>query len=96
MAKRLTRQEKMDKTVVDLINEMFKISGHNVTYEDIKDRKDDWYAQWTMNEQQYDEWKKFGEKYIMKNLKVRKAMAEREMAFFALNYGLKWDKYPTT
>ncbi len=48
MAKRLSREEKWDKAVVDLINKMFEIAGHKVTYDDIKGRQDDWYAQWTM------------------------------------------------
>ena len=48
MAKRLSREEKWDKAVVDLINKMFEIAGHNVTYEDIKDRKDNWFWDWEM------------------------------------------------
>jgi hypothetical protein len=28
---------------VDVINEMFRIAGHEVTYDDIKDRKDNWF-----------------------------------------------------
>lgn len=91
MAKRLTYEEKKNQAVVDLINEMFKIAGHNVTFDDIKDRKDDWYAQWTMTEEQYCEWKTFGVNYLRKSLKLHKASAEQEMAFFGLNYGLKFD-----
>jgi hypothetical protein len=33
--KRLTREQKRDKAVIDLINQMFIIAGHNVTYDDI-------------------------------------------------------------
>jgi hypothetical protein len=39
--KRLTREQKRDKAVIDLINQMFIIAGHDVTYDDIKGRKDD-------------------------------------------------------
>jgi hypothetical protein len=39
MAKRLSRQQKIDQAVIDLVNEMFRIAGHSVTYEDVKDRK---------------------------------------------------------
>jgi hypothetical protein len=35
MKKRLSREEKQQKAVVDLINQMFVIAGHNVTYDDI-------------------------------------------------------------
>ena len=41
--KRLTREQKWEKAVVDLINEMFIIAGHEVTFDDIKDRKDNWF-----------------------------------------------------
>ena len=68
--KRLTREQKLEKAVVDLINEMFKIAGHQVTYDDIKDRKDNWFQEWTMTKQQYNEWIKWGKKYLMKNLKM--------------------------
>jgi hypothetical protein len=33
--KRLTREQKKDKAIIDLINQMFIIAGHNVTYDDI-------------------------------------------------------------
>jgi hypothetical protein len=48
MAKRLTKQEKWNKASEDLINKMFEIAGHNVTYDDIKGRTDAWYTDWTM------------------------------------------------
>ncbi len=34
-SKRLSREQKQEKAVVDLINQMFIIAGHNVTYNDI-------------------------------------------------------------
>ena len=91
MAKRLTRQEKIDKSLVDIINKMFKIAGHDVTYDDIKDRKDDWFSQWTMTEDQYDEWKKWGKKYLQKYLGMYAKMAEREMSMVGLMWGLKFE-----
>lgn len=90
MAKRLSRQEKIDKSIIDLINEMFRIAGHEVTYEDIKDRKDDWYAQWTMTVAQNDEWQAWGKKYLAKNLKLNTKYAERQMAMISLMWGLKF------
>lgn len=86
--KRLTREQKLEKAVVDLINEMFKIAGHQVTYDDIKDRKDNWFQEWTMTEQQYDEWIKWGKKYLMKNLKMYAKQAEKEMIWVGLQWGL--------
>ena len=89
MGKRLTYQEKIDQSVIDLINEMFKIAGHTVTYEDIKDRKDPWFKEYTMTEKQYDKWKKFGVKYLMKKLNMTEFKAQKEMAMFGLVYSLK-------
>ena len=90
MAKRLSREEKWNKAVVDLINEMFKIAGHQVTYDDVKDRKDAWYSDWTMTVKQYNEWRLWGRKYLQKNLRLRKKSAEGEMAMVGLNWGLKF------
>ncbi len=89
MGKRLTYQEKIDKSVIDLINEMFKIAGHTITYDDVKDRKDPWFTEYTMTEKQYDKWKNFGIKYLMKKLNMTEFKAQKEMAMFGLMYGLK-------
>jgi hypothetical protein len=94
MAKRLTRQEKIDKMVVDMINKMFEIAGHDVTYDDIKDRKDDWFHEWAMTEAQNDEWREWGKKYIQKNLNMHAKQAEKEMLWINLMWGLKLSDYP--
>ena len=91
---RLTKQQKQDKAVIDIINQMFIIAGHEVTFEDIKDRKDDWYTQWTMTMAQSKEWQLWGKKYLQKTFRTRAAMAEREMQYFVLNYGLKFFDFP--
>jgi hypothetical protein len=93
MAKRLSREEKWNQAVVDIINEMFKIAGHDVTYEDVKDRKDDWYSQWTMTVAQHDEWNLWGKKYLQKNLKLYAKQAEKEMMWTSLMWGLKLSDY---
>ena len=90
MKKRMTYEQKREKMVVDLINKMFEIAGHPVKYDDIKDRKDDWYAQWTMTEDQYDQWQKWGVKEIKKKMKMTEDFAKRQMAMIGLNYGLKF------
>lgn len=93
MAKRLTHEQKREQAVIDLINQMFIIAGHDVTYNDIKDRKDNWYAQWTMTVQQNEEWKLWGIDYLRKNLKMNKALAEREMLWINLMWGLKYSDF---
>ena len=96
MGKRLTKEQNWNQAVIDLINQMFIMAGHNVTYDDIKDRKDAWYSDWTMTEQQYTVWKLWGKKYLMKNLRLRAKMAEHQMMWVGLQWGLKFDKYPGT
>ena len=75
--------------VEDLINQMFIIAGHQVSYNDILDRKDDWYRQWTMTDEQRKEWIDWGIEYLRKKKRWPKKLAEREMAFLDLYCGLK-------
>lgn len=82
--------KKEDKVVADLINKMFEIAGHDVTLDDIINRKDDWYTNWTMTVEQYEQWKNWGTDYLRKSLRLRKEAAQKQMAWFALNYGLKF------
>lgn len=93
MEKRLSKKEKEEKAIVDLINKMFEIAGHSITYMDIKDRKDSWYTDWMMTVEQNEEWKEWGRKYLMKNLRTPKFLAEREMEMISLNYGLKFSNF---
>lgn len=92
--KRLSRQEKSKMFLVDAINKMFEIAGHDVTYDDIKDRKDNWFQEWTMTYEQGDEWKQFGISELKKRLKLNQHLAEREMAMINLMYGLKYSNWP--
>ena len=93
MKKRLSRPEKYQKAIIDLINKMFEIAGHDVSYDDVKDREDAWFQEWTMTVEQSDEWKKWGKKYLMKELRMYSKMAEREMAMISLMWGLKFSNF---
>jgi len=84
MAKRLTPTEKRDLFLQNLINKMFEIAGHQITYDDIKDRKDDWYSQWTMTTEQNEQWKKWGIAEIKKQFRYNTLTAEREMGMISL------------
>ena len=90
MAKRLSRQEKREHVIINLINKMFEIAGHPVTFDDIKDRKDNWFQEWTMTIEQNDQWKAWGKKYLIKNLRINAKLADREMAWVSLQWGLKF------
>ena len=89
--KRLSIQEKRTQAVIMILNKMFEIAGYNVTYDDIKDRKDDWYTEWTMTVQQSKEWQDWGVDYLRKNLKMNKVLAENEMRWVNLQWGLKYN-----
>ena len=85
----MTSQEKSTQVARDLINKMFEIAGHNMKYEDVIGRTDDWYTQYTMTEAQNEEWRKWGTEYLRKKKRWNKKMAEREMAMVDLYCGLK-------
>jgi len=94
--KRLTKWQKREQAVIDLINQMFIIAGHSVTYEDIKGRTDNWWTEWTMTVAQGDQWKAWGIDYLRKNLKLNKTLAEKEMQWTNLQWGLtysNWEDY---
>ena len=93
MAKRLTLQERQNMFVEDAINKMFEIAGHSVTFNDIKDRKDDWYSQWTMTTEQNEQWKKWGITEIKKQFRYNTKIAEREMGMISLMWGLKFSDF---
>jgi hypothetical protein len=81
---------KDEKIVEDIINKMFELAGYEVTYDDIKGREDAWYTDWTMTMEQYEQWKSWGTDYIKKSLRMKNLAAEKQMSWFALNYGLKF------
>ena len=87
--KRLTKEEKKDKAIVDIINQMFVIAGHDATYDDIVD-VEKWFQQYTMTVEQGEELKEWGKQYLMKNLKMRAAQAEKEMQWFNVMWGLTY------
>ena len=91
---RLTREQKREKAGIDLINKMFEIAGHEVTFDDVKGRTDNWFQEYTMTVAQNEEWKEWGKKYLQKNLRTRAKAAEMEMQWFSLQYGLKFSDYP--
>jgi hypothetical protein len=93
--KRLSREEKHEQAVVDLINQMFIIAGHDVTYQDVLG-VDNWFQKYTMTVEQGEEFKKWGKKYLMKKLNRYAKQAEDEMLWFNLQWGLaysNWEEY---
>ena len=89
-----SRQEKWQIALETLINKMFEIAGHDVTFNDVKDRQDNWFQDWTMTYEQNKEWTAWGKKYLMKYMRLYAHTAEREMAMISLNWGLKFSENP--
>ena len=92
-APRLNKQQKREQAVIDLLNQMFVIAGHSVTYEDIKGRTDNWWTEWTMTVNQADQWKAWGAEYLRKNLKLNKTLAKEEMQWMNVQWGLKYSDW---
>ena len=90
---RLTKQQKQEEFLQDAINKMFEIAGHEVTFDDIKDRKDNWFTEWTMTEAQNDEWKGWGIGEIRKRFRYNKEWANKEMGMISLMWGLKFSDF---
>ena len=95
MAQRLSTKQKQEQFVVDLINKMFEIAGHQVTYDDVKDRKDNWFTEWTMTVEQNEEWKKWGRAYLKRVFRWSNVLCEREMEMISLMWGLKFSDFNT-
>lgn len=85
----MSQQQKRHLVSQQLINEMFKIAGHSITYNDVKDDTSEWYLKYTMTEEQNAAWRDFGVKLIKKKLRLTNKMAEAEMAMFDLCFGLR-------
>jgi hypothetical protein len=89
----MTRAEqkvnKEKQLLKELIDKMFEIAGHNLKFEDVEGRTDNWFQQYTMTEAQNKEWREWGTKHIKKKNRYYSKIASREMAMLDLYCGLK-------
>jgi len=83
------RGSKERQLLKELIDKMFEIAGHDLKFEDVEGRKDSWYQQYTMTEEQNKEWREWGTKHIKKKKHYYSKIASREMALLDLYCGLK-------
>ena len=86
------KQSKRQQAVIDIINKMFEIAGHEVRFEDVLHGKDNWFLQYTITEEKEREWIEWSIDYLRKKLKMKKDSARREMMWMALSFGLKIQK----
>jgi hypothetical protein len=85
-------QQRIDKErmlLKELIDKMFELAGHDLKFEDVEGRKDNWFQQYTMTEAQNKEWREWGTNFLNKKRRWGKKLASREMAFLDLYCGLK-------
>lgn len=68
-----------------LLDKMFEIAGYSVKYDEIVNRKDEWYNGYTMTQKQQEEWMKWGKEY----LKKKAPNPEISMILVNTTWGLK-------
>jgi hypothetical protein len=78
-----------NKIVKHLINKMFEYAHVPQTYDDIKDRKDEWYQEFTMTQEQSNAFKDYAVRYLKRELKASYYKADTEYQWFDLMWGLK-------
>ena len=83
------RADKERLLLKELIDKMFELAGHDLKFEDVEGRKDNWFQQYTMTKEQNQEWREWGTKLIAKRKPFYKKVASREMAFLDLYCGLR-------
>ena len=88
MARR--KRPEPEEIVRNVINRMFEIAGYDTCYEDIIDRKDDWYTQWTMTEEQGKIWQQWMIDYFKNECKIPLKLTERKASIYNLMWGLKY------
>ena len=85
------------KIVKHLFNKMFEYAHIPQTYDDIKDRKDEWYREFTMTQEESNAFKDYAIRYLKRELKTGYYKADTEYQWFDLMYGLRIsDKKSTT
>ena len=78
-----------NKIVKHLINKMFEYAHIPQTYDDIKDRKDEWYQEYTMTQAQSNAFKDYAIRYLKRELKTGYYKADTEYQWFDLMWGLR-------
>ena len=87
---RVKQREDKDRLILkELIDKMFEIAGHDLKFEDVEGRTDNWFQQYTMTEAQNEEWREWGIKLIMKKRRYNRYLADCEMRMLDLYCGLK-------
>lgn len=81
----MDKREKQREVFIKLVNK--QLEPFNVTYKDVI-TDPGWYMRYRITTQQEQAFIKWGIGLIIKNLKMSKKMAEQEMSWFILQWGL--------
>ena len=85
----MKRQDKDKLIFKTLIDKMFEIAGHDLKFEDVEGRKDNWFQQYTMTEEQNKQWREWAVPYLVKMKRYNKKRATIDIAWVDLYCGLK-------
>jgi len=86
----MRRKRKTDQEMVkEIVDKMFSIAGHKVTYEDVLGRKDQWYYDWDMTPEQEQQWMDWMVDLFQKERGLTKKYAERSASMYNLMWGLR-------
>ena len=82
---KMARREKIQEVFVELIN--LQLEPHGKTYEDVK-KDPNWYMNYSTTRENESTFMSVGTKIIKEKLRVSKKLAEMEMSWFILQWGL--------
>jgi hypothetical protein len=80
---------KIDEAYKEIIMEMMKIAGHDISYEDLLKEKDGWWARYTMTQEQRDQWVDFSVNLLRTKLRWSKRKSVDQMKWVDLMWGLR-------
>ena len=81
----MERREKIQEVFVELIN--LQLEPHGKTYEDVK-KDPNWYMNYSTTRENESTFMSVGTKIIKEKLRMSKKLAEMEMSWFILQWGL--------
>jgi hypothetical protein len=81
----MNKREKQREVFIKLVNK--QLEPHGKVYEDVLSDPE-WYMRYKTTRKAEDSFIKWGTDLIKKDLKLSKTMAEREMSWFILQWGL--------
>lgn len=81
----MNKREKQKEVFVELINK--QLAPFNATYSDVV-KDPEWFMRYKVTKEQESAFIEWGVNLIRKKLRLSKAMAEKEMSWFILQWGL--------